>query len=647
MAPEVKLSHFFKGDLDEDAAAGLQALMRAILIRTQFLPAVRHTIGWRGLKQSSAAVEGWTAKIRDHAGVFGLFFMGVEPTKGWATGLFGLCYFPDTAEALLERCSLKAAAFTQTEGYRHCIRDFLQHPEMCELFGVGSLLLSARADQGALALVMESASSQRTVAADGVRLEQDGQLMTLVEPGGFDQDFPAFETALAFFDVLASSVTFNLEQPPACLIERRNPATQRMYDRSGRVSSVNAPDLWNGIVALGYGTGDYEALCSAVSGTKSDPLTALKADGPEKAPHYYRDRLWWRAHQLKDSKSVDNKILGVDERPPLIILTGFLGSGKTSFLQHFIEYQTQRHRFVAVIQNEIGEIGLDGKLLDYTVTEIDEGCVCCSLVGNLRRAIHGILESFSPDFFILETSGLANPKNLLDELREIAETVRLDCTVTVVDALNFKTSIAEYGIAVEQIRAADVLVLNKRDLVDDLRLREIRRQLEDLNPNAPIFPTTMGDLNPAQIFDVDDRQASAESKSSEHSADQNERSRHLAHANGGLWSRSLLLPPAVDRSQFLEAVASLPPSVFRIKGVVAFSDSPHGMQFQYVGGRWELSVFPNLNFHDRFLTVIGRGDPQAGISPLASLVDEAQSRGPTDSALTLMNIERTATTAET
>jgi hypothetical protein len=59
-------------------------------------------------------------------------------------------------------------------------------------------------------------------------------------------------------------------------------------------------------------------------------------------------------------------------------LTGFLGSGKTSFLQYFIEYQTQRSRFVAAIQNEIGEVGLDGKLLDYAVTEIDEGCVCCS-----------------------------------------------------------------------------------------------------------------------------------------------------------------------------------------------------------------------------------------------------------------------------
>ena len=177
-------------------------------------------------------MEGWTAKIRDYAGVFGQFFKGVEPTPGWATGLFGLCYFPDPKEPLVERCSLRAAAFTQTEGYRHCIRDFLRHPEMCELFAVGSLLLSLRTDRRALALALVSASALRTVAADGVRLEQEGQLITLVEPGGFDQDFPALETAAAFFDVLAASVSFNLEQPSGCLIEQRYPAMQRVYDRS-------------------------------------------------------------------------------------------------------------------------------------------------------------------------------------------------------------------------------------------------------------------------------------------------------------------------------------------------------------------------------------------------------------------------------
>jgi G3E family GTPase len=624
MVPDINLSRFFKGNLDEDPAAALQELMRAILVRTQFLPTVRHVIGWRGLKQSSAEVEGWTARVRDCAGVFGLFFMGVEPTPGWATGLFGLCYFPDTAEALVERCSLKAAAFTQAGDYRHCIRDFLQHPEMCELFGVGSLLLSVRTDRRALALALESVSALRTVAADGVRLAQEGQLITLVEAGGFDQDFPAFETALAFFDVLAASVSFNLEQPPGCLIERRYPATQRVYDRSGTLSSQDASDLWKRLVALGYGQGNFDTLCSAVSATKSAPISAARADNPETAPNDYRDKFWWRAHQLKDSKSVSKKMLGVDERPPLIILTGFLGSGKTSFLQHFIEYQTQRSRFVAVIQNEIGEVGLDGKLLDYAVTEIDEGCVCCSLAGNLKRAVQGILENFSPDTIILETSGLANPLNLLAEMTELAEVVRFDSTVTLVDALNLDAALADSPIAADQIRAADAIVLNKRDLVDEARLEAVRGRIQRINPRAPQFCTTWGDLNPAFIFDADDSAGldPLRKKSAAGPMLQEVSSIHPTHAEVGLWSKSLRLPRALDREKFMQAVGSLPPTVFRVKGILEFSDSPHPMLFQYVAGRFELSLFSRPAVTDRFLTVIARGGdaPEVFFSDIEALM---------------------------
>ena len=608
----MNLSRFFKGDLGENPEAALQALMRAILIRTQFLPTVRHVIGWRGLKQSSAEVEGWTARVKDMAGVFGLFFMGIEPTPGWITGSFGLCYFPDPQEELVERFSLQAVAFTQHDDYHSRIREFLQHPEVMGLFGAGTLLLSVQPAQRALALAMQSASVQRTIARDGVQLPQDGKTLQLVEPGGFDQDFPAFETARAFFDVLAASVTFNLEQPPGCLIERRYPATQQVYDRSGAAFSDVAPGLWNGLVALGYGEGDFDALCTAVAATESAPISAVRADSPETAPHDYRDRLWWQAHQLKDSKSIDKKILGVDERPPLIILTGFLGSGKTSFLQHFIEYQTQRHRFVAVIQNEIGDIGLDGKLLDYTVTEIDEGCVCCSLAGNLKRAVHGILENFSPDYFILETSGLANPFNLLADMAELAEVVRFDSTVTLVDALNLDAALADSPLAADQIGAADVIVLNKRDLVDDGRLEAVRRKVQQINSRAPVFCTTRGDLNPALIFDADDSSGPGPGgqKTGAGSAIRDVLPVHTTHAEAGLWSRSLRLSGALDRQKFTHAVASLPQSVFRAKGLIDFTDSHETMLFQYVCGRFELSVFPKRGVRERFLTLIGRGsDP--------------------------------------
>ncbi|MFZ0131041.1 MAG: GTP-binding protein [Desulfobacterales bacterium] len=626
MAPDLKLNSFFKGNLDEEPGVALQALMRAILIRTQFLPTVRHVIGWRGLKQLPAVAEGWTAKVTGCAGVFGLFFSGVDPFPGWTIGRFGLCYFPDAAEALVERCSVRAAAITQDEGYRDSIRDFLQHPAMCDLFGVGSLLLSVRSDRRALALVLESASALRTVAVDGVRLPQDGCLMMLVDPGGFDQDFPAFETARRFFDVLAASVSFNLEQAPGFFTERRSPATQQAYDDSGAQWVQDAPELWNAFLAIGYGEADFDAFCSQVAATGISPIAAATATGPETAPGDYQDKLWWRAHRLKDSKSIDKKLLGVDERPPLIILTGFLGCGKTSFLQHFIEYQTQRSRFVAVIQNEIGEIGLDGKLLDYTVTEIDEGCVCCTLAGNLKRAVQGILGNFSPDYIILETSGLSNPFNLIEDMAALGEVVRFDSTVSLVDAVNLNEALAGGPIAADQIRAADVVIVNKRDLVDDARLEAVYRKVKEINPAAPLFCTTHGDLNPALIFDMDASAglgATGLSPATESVLEKGS-SVHPAHAAAGLWSKSLRLSHALDREKFLQVVRSLPPSVFRAKGLLDFEGSDETMLFQCVCGRFDLSVFPKQGIRDRFLTFIGSGD-----EPNFQHLIEAMSMAPT------------------
>ena len=97
------MHHFFQGDIRTDPAEAVQELMRAILVRAQFVPGVRHALGWRGLKQSvTEKGEGWTARINGFAGVFGLNFNGTEDAPGWVVGTFGLSYFPSADEALVE-----------------------------------------------------------------------------------------------------------------------------------------------------------------------------------------------------------------------------------------------------------------------------------------------------------------------------------------------------------------------------------------------------------------------------------------------------------------------------------------------------------------------------------------------------------------
>jgi G3E family GTPase len=606
----VLLHHFFQGDILSGPEAGIQELARAILVRANFVPAVRHSIGWRGLKQVVAASECWTAKINGFAGVFGLFFDGLNPAPGWIRGRFLLHYFPDSDEHLVECCSLQGAALTQSPDYLQHVRDFPSHPEFSRFFIIGCIRLSVDATGKALALDLESLSTQRTIAGDGVLLPLNGEMVPVIDPGGRDQDFPALEVASGFFNALAASATFNLGQPPVYMSERRFPAAQIVYDRTGASRLVAAPDIWKARLLLGYGEGSFEVLDEADGDTSCPRLSALRWRAGEPPPVGYPDRLWWRAHEIHDFKTIDKKNLGVDERPPLIILTGFLGSGKTSFLQHLIEYQTQRSRFVAVIQNEIGEVGLDGKLLDYTVTEIDEGCVCCSLAANLKRTVQGILESFSPDTIILETSGLANPQNLVDELGELEEWIRFDSTVTVVDALNFGTSLEDYAIAADQITAADVLILNKSDLVDEARLDDLRHRLQQLNPRAPIVVSCQGDVNPAMILEADPG-LGPEGQESLPAGPGDGRHPHHTHGHDNLRSRTIRLPQILDRQAFLKAVACLPSSIFRVKGIIELSDPRQTLLFQYVAGRYELSEFPNPGLPDRFLVFIGRTEGNA------------------------------------
>jgi len=619
----VLLRHVFPGDIHSRPEAGIQELMRAILVRANFVPVVRYAIGWQGLRQSVAAGECWTAKINGFAGVFGLLFDGLDPASGWLRGRFLSHYFPDPDEALVERCSLQAAALTRVPDYLEHVGDFSSYPEFSRVFAIGRIRLVVDATDKALALDLESLSTQRTIAEDGVLLGRNGEMVPMIDAGGRDQDFPALEVASALFNALAASATFNLGEPPAYMSERRFPAAHIVYDRTGGTRSVAAADLWKLRLLLGYGNGRFDALDEADGDSGLPAFSTCRWRAGEPSPVDYRDRLWWRAHQIHEVKTIDKKILGVDERPPLIILTGFLGSGKTSFLQHYIEYQTQRSRFVAVIQNEIGEVGLDGKLLDYRVTEIDEGCVCCSLVGNLKRAVQGILDSFSPDSIILETSGLANPKNLLDELRELEEWVRLDSTVTVVDALNLETSLEEYAIAADQITAADVLILNKSDLVGEARLQDLRHRLQHLNPNAPVVVSSRGDVNPAMIFDVDLELEPENQRSLSPGPGEGRPSCHT-HVHDHLRSRTIRLAKVLDRQAFLNAVRSLPSSIFRVKGIIELSDPQESMLFQYVAGRYDISAFTDVRMRDRFLTFIGKTEKANSFEAVEELIRAAE-----------------------
>jgi G3E family GTPase len=595
----MNLQALFPTTSEASHADRLQQLMRGFLYRCHFVPGVRHTLGWRGLVDCSTQAAAWTARIEDWAGVFGLYFQSCDIRSQWRIGRFGIIYFPDPEEDLIETVSLKGFLRARQADYLPQIRAFMTHPDLIELFSCGELHLMVDAGETALVLGLESLNRQRCIACEGISLAAGNTLVSLVAPGESDQDFPAYDASFAFWQVIAASLAFNLSEAPQFLRHHRNQGSVIVFDSAGGHNQQPQEGVYRQGLYLGFGQADFGILLDNLQPAKK--MQGQWRQG-EPLPREFSDAIWWRAHSISGFNTLDKQSLGIDERPQLIVLTGFLGAGKTTFLQNFIEHQLQRSRFVAVIQNEIGEIGLDGKLFDdnYEVVEIDEGCVCCSLAGNLKKAVRLILKRFQPDCIIVETTGLANPFNLLDDLDELKADVRFDSVTTVIDACDALKTLQYQRIARAQIRAADIVLLNKQDLVSTEYLKMVREEVRRLNPRAPVFQTTRGDIPPALVYDVE---AVGARKKTPHipSADI-----FSTHSDQGLWVKTLHFEQPLVRSEFMQALTTLPASVLRAKGIVDLTDPDQTVLLHYVSGRYDLSEYDNPAVTERFVVFIGQ-----------------------------------------
>ncbi len=179
------------------------------------------------------------------------------------------------------------------------------------------------------------------------------------------------------------------------------------------------------------------------------------------------------------------------DKTPVTVLTGYLGAGKTTLLNRILS-EDHGKRY-AVIVNEFGEIGIDNDLIvgaDEEVFEMNNGCVCCTVRGDLIRVLSGLMKRKGGfDGIIVETTGLADPAPVAqtffvdDDVRAKTE---LDSVTTVVDAKHLPLRLKDSKEAAEQIAFADQIILNKTDLVTEAELAEVERAIRTLNPLAPI-----------------------------------------------------------------------------------------------------------------------------------------------------------------
>jgi G3E family GTPase len=324
---------------------------------------------------------------------------------------------------------------------------------------------------------------------------------------------------------------------------------------------------------------------------------------------------------------------------PVTLLTGFLGAGKTTLLNHIL--CNQQGLRSAVLVNEFGEVGIDHELVVATsdsMVELSNGCICCSINGELQDAVHRVLERPEPiDLIMVETTGLADPLPvaLTFMAGELRDRLRLDSIITLIDAEHFSAIALESPIARAQVVYGDILVLNKADLVDEQRLAVVEVELRAIKTDARILRASRGDVPLGLLLSVglfeSDRlaalQAQEEARDDAQGHHHHHEHDHGHHHHGhhhhahtpeleGFSSVSLAVEAPFDLRRFQHFLDNdLPDSVFRAKGVLWFRESNRRHLFHLCGKRFTIddSEWPEGSERHTKVVAIGKDLDQAAL----------------------------------
>ena len=269
------------------------------------------------------------------------------------------------------------------------------------------------------------------------------------------------------------------------------------------------------------------------------------------------------------------------ERIPALVVSGFLGSGKTTLVRRLLEQAQAEGRRVAFVSNELGELGVDRALLGSggeAYVELEGGCVCCELSDDLVNTLQTLYEEVRPDRIVVETSGVALPWDTqLNFWRDpVRDWIGDDMAVVVVNAEQVAEGRDLEGTFEDQVSSADLLVLNKVDLVPEAELARVRELLRRIEDEAPIVESSHGDVDPELLFppsaaEIDRRGEAPASRPHHHEQFETE-----------LWEPDDALPlEAIE--QKLEAE----PGLLRAKGFVRRDGALHVVQV--VGRRVEIT----------------------------------------------------------
>jgi G3E family GTPase len=261
-------------------------------------------------------------------------------------------------------------------------------------------------------------------------------------------------------------------------------------------------------------------------------------------------------------------------KTPITLITGSLGSGKTTLLKRIMD---STNRKVVLLMNEFGEIAIDSKVIqgeNIEIVELVGGCVCCSLAGEFEAAVNEIIEKYHPEMIVVEATGVAEADALVYEVEDNLPQVRLAGTICIVDAYA-SVKYPQIGYTARtQLEVADVILVNKIDLVAPEEARQVEKQIRTHNETAIFLQTLRCNVDIDLLTGLDVKERAVSVVRGEHSPFE---------------SFTFTTERPLNMEKFENLANDLPMSVYRAKGFIRFTDV--SSLFNYVAGRYELEEF--------------------------------------------------------